>query len=454
MDSVSPVQPSVQEKRLRLSSERRAWIVLLVAFSVFCVICAVSGYGVNWFLFQSTVPLQSLLGVGRGTVGYIGSDQQSSYLREELRAMTIGENVSTDGQSQATIVFQDGTNQRNLIALVTLKGNTSLDMGYASRPRFDWSQAAYRIDLTNLSGELEIYVPPRLDRQFWLTLQTQQGSFVYLTDSGSYTVSASDTQTQVENHSGIALLITPDLQPRDVPVGQRGILSVLEDGAQEFSMSAAAADLLQRTSVQTMSLGEIRESDLLMADLMQPWLCSSTQEGDPPGVYEVGFPDNRPSVRLIRAGGASTHGETFCALTPGPGQTGRDVSQYNHLRLKAAFRIEGHSLSGCGTEGSECPVMLQMDYVYLDDLGNPQPDIFYHGFYADFDPLLDWPRRCSSCLLDHEQIYPNKWYMFDSGNLFSLLPPNRRPISILRVKFYASGHEYDVYVSDVALLAS
>lgn len=439
--------------RPHLNSQQRAWLVLLTAFTLFCTFCAVSGYGVHWFLFQSTVPLQAVVAVGRGTVGYIGADQQSSYLREERRIMSVNENVSTDGQSQATILYLNNASERVLIASVTLKGNTSLDMGHATYPRFDWSQLAYRVDLTDVQGELEVYVPPNLDRDFLLTVETAQNLFVYLMASGTYTVNTSTTQIQVDNHGGVALLITPDLQPHDVPAGQRGTISTAEDNTLVFALTPGPLDLLQDSRIQSLSPSEIRASDGLVADLVQPWLCGSTQEGDPPGIYNVGFPDGRAAVHMLRTGGASTHGETSCSLTPGPGQSGRDVSQFSYLRLKAIFRIEGHSLSACGNLGSECPVMVQIDYLYRDELGNEQPDIFYHGFYTDFDPLQDLPKRCSSCLLDHEQIYPNKWYVYDSGNLFALLPENRRPVSILRVKFYASGHEYDIYMSDVALHA-
>jgi hypothetical protein len=44
------------------------------------------------------------------------------------------------------------------------------------------------------------------------------------------------------------------------------------------------------------------------------------------------------------------------------------------------------------------------------------------------------------------------WYTYDSGNWFNLLPPGKRPVAISNVQFYASGHQYDVYVGEVALL--
>jgi hypothetical protein len=447
-------QPKTTEPagRIGTNNQRRAWVILLSFFGFFCLACAVSGYGVNWFLFQSTVPLQAVLGVGRGTVGYIESDPFERVVREERRVMSFNENVNTDGQSQATILFRDTQREQALIAAVTMMGNTSLNLGVARRPRFEWSQAAYRIELSNVAGDVDVYVPPGLDREFWLSIQTRQGSFVYMMDSGQYTINASENQVQVDNYTGRALLISPDLQPHDVPLEQRATIITSDEGEQEVMLARGALNLLQPIEMQRLPPADLMQSNIPTADLMHPWQCGDIQSS-PPGNYEIGFPDNRPSLRFIRANNASSHGETFCSLTPGPGQTGRDVSEFGFLRLRTTFRIEGHSLSACGVEGSECPVMLQLDYVYRDELGNEQPGQWFHGFYTAFNPLLDYPPRCASCTLDHDQIYPNKWYTYDSGNLFALLPPNRQPVSILRVKLYASGHEYDVYVSDMELLA-
>lgn len=93
--------------------------------------------------------------------------------------------------------------------------------------------------------------------------------------------------------------------------------------------------------------------------------------------------------------------------------------------------------------------MLRMDYRHGDRVYQ-----WFHGFYAV--PLLaeqGYPLRCSSCAQDHEAINEKAWYTYDSGNLISVFPPDQRPDSIVGIWFYASGHQYDVYVSEVSLLA-
>jgi hypothetical protein len=57
-------------------------------------------------------------------------------------------------------------------------------------------------------------------------------------------------------------------------------------------------------------------------------------------------------------------------------------------------------------------------------------------------------------VVEHDPIYPGTWYTYESPNILTLVPENQRDRSLLRVRFYASGHGYDVYVGDVALYAS
>jgi len=94
--------------------------------------------------------------------------------------------------------------------------------------------------------------------------------------------------------------------------------------------------------------------------------------------------------------------------------------------------------------------MLRMEYVPL----NGGVETWIHGFYSRVIPGIDSPMSCDSCRLDHEIVNEGAWYAYDSGNLIALFPPDQRPRSILNFRFYASGHEYDVYVSEVSLLVA
>jgi hypothetical protein len=449
-ESIAPLKTLPPAK---VRSSRVAWGILITAFVVFCFVCVVTGYGINYFLFQSTIPMQVALDVGRGTGSYqlVSSSEDCCTAPQTGHFVSLNEHLWLDDQSQATIFVRDSYHENQLVAAITMKRGTNLSFGYALRPRFAWSSVGYQIDLSGVVGDLDIYVPVGLERPFWLSAKTKQGAYVYLNDSGQYTISASETQVNVTNHQGHAVLIDPEFaNPRDVPIGQVGTISS-GNNAQEIVISPGPLNLLQTSAYQTISPAELTTRGSLLADLVSPWQCGDLS--DPPGNYELTMPGGRPAIRFVREG-AENHGETFCSGQAGPGQTGRDVSQYTSLVLKSTFFIQSHSVNACGFDGSECPLTFQIDYVYKDGLGNEQPEKWFHGFYVNFDPLSNAPLRCSSCLLDHDNIYGQTWYTYDSRNLFDLFPEGRRPEKILRLRVYASGHEYDVSVADVELLAS
>ena len=77
------------------------------------------------------------------------------------------------------------------------------------------------------------------------------------------------------------------------------------------------------------------------------------------------------------------------------------------------------------------------------------------GFFSQHDAQRQYPTACVTCpqiYQPHQFINEQAWYTFETGNLFDLLIPAERPAYISRFEFYASGHEYDVFVSEVVLL--
>jgi hypothetical protein len=46
------------------------------------------------------------------------------------------------------------------------------------------------------------------------------------------------------------------------------------------------------------------------------------------------------------------------------------------------------------------------------------------------------------------------WHTFESGNLADILPDEVKMHTLKEIRFYASGHAYDVFVDEVSLLAT
>ena len=185
--------------------------------------------------------------------------------------------------------------------------------------------------------------------------------------------------------------------------------------------------------------------DTATSALPQRWGCFNEQDDLPRGVYALENLQGRSVLRLLRTDRASSHGETRCLQPIIP--ENRDVTQFNYLELEASFMVDYQSLPDCGIRGSECPLMLYM--TYKDTSGEDRE--WYQGFYYSSDPSVSYPPRCESCTQDHLLINGKVWYTFETGNLFFILPPTARPAQIKSVEFYASGHQYDVYVSEIML---
>jgi hypothetical protein len=184
------------------------------------------------------------------------------------------------------------------------------------------------------------------------------------------------------------------------------------------------------------------------ATIPSVWRCNNIQNSAPAGRFEVVTEDGYPALRLFRGEGADSHGETNCALTFSA-SNGLDISRFDYLAVRSTFKIRPHTLSACGLEGSECPLMLRMDYYTPSQV---DPIWWIHGFFTSFNPGIESPFTCDTCNDRHEIINPDRWYTYESGNLITTLPPDKQPSALLNLRFYASGHQYDVFISEIELL--
>lgn len=418
--------------------QRTAWIVLGTAFAVFCVACIGSGLGLRYFLLDSTVSLQSVLTVGRGTAGLTSTDLIEQVVRYS-REISNSSLITTDRQSQATLSFYDPYAPDTLVTDMTIRSDTAVDVGSMSRPRFEISGLGYEISLGDVSGRLKVIIPDSLSRPVNVNIQSSAGNWITLTGSGEYMIDITTGVESVTNYGGGAAVISADGTVSQVVTdGQRGLY--YPDLQQVFLVPAPAALIASPTFTPETVIA----SDGSPAQLLMPvWRCYSIANEEPIGTYTLDEADGRDGLALVRGGGARSHGETRCSYTLNSGQ-GVDVSGFDTLSLDVQFRINSHSLSACGVDASECPLMIRVDYI---PAGGGAATSWYHGFFATFDPALTSPLICASCTQEHEIVNPGAWYSYQSDNLFSLIPANLRPASIVNVVLYASGHEYDVFLN-------
>ena len=111
------------------------------------MICLVSTLGIYYFFFQSSIPMRAELVVGRGTARITESDLIGRAVPRERNLTNLTATVSTDAQTQVTLSFREPDEQNRLLAAVTLKRNSMLNLGNATLPRYEWSNSNYQIEL-------------------------------------------------------------------------------------------------------------------------------------------------------------------------------------------------------------------------------------------------------------------------------------------------------------------
>lgn len=427
--------------------QRMAWSVLLGAFALFCLLCVLSTFWVHFFLFRSSLDFDSVLRVGRGTVAVSigGSAEQAETQVRQLESSSTITTDRTDTWAQATVVFSDPNLTSSVLAVVTLQTDTSLTLERARRPRFDWSWSDHEIALADLRGELQLEVFGEADSVPALTVQTITGAEVRIDSPGAYVIRATDLHTRLTTHSGEAILIAADrTTAASIPSGQSGVSDATSDTIER---ETDRISLIQNSVL----LGQTTEETQRVGVPPLNWDCTNgPSQNLPLGQYGSGIsPDGRESFRMVRSG-ADSNGFTRCIQTFGA--SGIDVSSFDSLSLQVKMFIEGQSLNGCGTFASECPVMLTMKY--LTSPGSDSELEWIHGVYARPIAPQDWPRQCGTCLQGHIEINPQTWYLYDSGNLFTALPEDRRPIVITQIEFFAEGHNYEVFFDEVNLVAT
>jgi hypothetical protein len=435
-DSTSVLSPATPHPKV--DPQRRAWGIMLLAFATFCASCLLTGLGVNYFFFQSTVSLDSSIRIGRGSGGVSG---QVVYTE---RALATGDGLRSDKVSQATLFFQDIQSDSRLVVAVTVWRETTLILSQTIRPRFLWASGSYAIELQDFSGELDIFVPKDLSRDLQFKIVTNKGDVINISSSGQYSVKTSDEATQVINRSGVAS-ITPasGALGRIIPANNQATI-IHTINPNEVVVSDTYVNLLTNSTFEDVFVRS-ESSDGQTESLVQDWAC--IDKSSPAGSFRSEFKDGRRVLRLVRADNASTHGDTGCIRYLGAELL--DVTPYTYLGIRTTFNLQYQSVSFCGIEASECPLMLQIQYY--DQAGGKRD--WYHGFYYLVRPEDNYRLQCSSCLQEHEAINEKSWYIYDSGNLLDLIPEDEKPAKILNVQFYASGHQYDVYIGEVALLA-
>ena len=416
---------------MRANPEKFAWRITLAAFTLFLLLCGSVAYSVYWFVFLSYVPIDVALEASRGTIQVTQPTSEEAIAVTDYRpGIEAGMTIQTDSVSQGTLTFSDARTGEP-IASVTLFRDSQVELTEARGPRFRPNRSPYIIQASNQVGHTDtLMLEPADNRSVAFDLTTPQ-TIIRFSGPGLYVVNTTEQETIITTREGLAFIRG---QRVNSPVAH------LESG-ERMTVATGHDPLGIPDQVENLLIDSLFDENFA-----ETWDFYNDRE--PPGqAYNMVFEGRR--VTAIDRSQEQYQGQELGHAETGLVQfLNADVSDYRSLEIRATFYVAEQSLSTCGIAGSECPMMVRM--VYQDERGVQR--VYIHGFYANHDPGLGYPLACDTCRTEHERIAFNTWYTFESGNLMTLLPSGQRPRFIDQVSFYASGHAYLTYISEMSLL--
>jgi hypothetical protein len=406
---------------MRRNPERLAWTVLLISLFM-CIALAVSvPLAVGSIVNDSSETAAITLDVQQGTalVNRAGSVEPIG-VTTSLNNLPEGTSIRADENVQALLTLRS-PHDNSILETVQVYGSTDLEIARARVPRFQISPRPHQIDLLTNIGRVRVNVAGSDDRPIESTLTTPQART--LLQEGSYAFEVSNDETQVTVRDGLAQ-VSAQGATQEISPQQRTVVKL--NGPPSGVLSP------ERNLVTN---GNFR------LPLSGTWdVYNDLQnEREQPGTVTIQSVGGQRSAEFARQG--AYHAETGIRQT-----INKNVRDFTSLRLHFVVRVFDQDVPVCGQAGSECPLMMRLDYKDQDGTDRS----FLQGFYARQDGSGANPtyNTTSGSRNEHRRIPPNVAYTYDSENLMETLKPSL----ITAITFYASGHSYHSSVAEVELL--
>jgi hypothetical protein len=406
---------------MRRNPERLAWTVLLISLFI-CVGLAVSvPLAVGSIVNDSSETAANTLDVQRGTalVRLPGSGEAIGVTtsRENLPE---GTTIRADPNTQALLTIRS-PHDGSILETVQIYGSTDLEIAHIRSPRFQMSTRPHQIDLLTDIGRVRVNIVGGSERPLESALTTPQARTTL--QEGSYAFEVSNDETQVTVRDGLALIsaqnATQELGPQ-----QRTVVKL--NGPPSGILSPERNLIINGNFRLPLDGTWEVYNDLQNPREREGTVTIQTVAGQRSAVFE-------------RQG--DFHAETGIRQT-----INKDVRDLTSLRLHFVVRVFDQDVPVCGQAGSECPMMVRLDYKDQDGTDRS----FLQGFYTRPDSSGANPtyNTTSGTRKEHQRISPNVGFTFDSDNLMETLKPSQ----ITAITFYASGHSYRSSVAEIELL--
>lgn len=404
---------------MRKNPERLAWFVLLAAFCGFAALAVGIPLGVKWYINRAvvlrTASLEAIVPTIVVELPNLATNVAVTGRRDHIAQ---GAAIQTDRTSQGILTFYEDPDKGIVLGTVQLYSNTRVEIVEMSSPRFASSDASDRIVITVKSGTARVAAAPSGQFPLHFEVRTPQGT-IFLSDA-SILAEVGNQQTDVSVRYG-AVRVQGGGLVIDVQQRQRTSLRV---GQPPTTPVAAIRDLVVNGNfAESLSVGWQVDTERLSEDVQL-------------GSAEIVRSGGRTAVEFRREGREGEHNAVAIVQ-----KIEKDARDFVSLKLRMDVRLIYQSLSGGGTQSSEFPVMVRLDYI--DTYGNLQH--WVRGFYYQNPnalPILYYGVR----------IPQNTWYPYESDNLMLELA-DARPSRLVSLRVYASGWNYHSMVAEVGLIA-
>lgn len=413
------------------SRERLAWVLLLSGFICFVAVAITVPLLTNWFLQTSTRPLTVSVQANKGTVS-INEDNglPRAALPGELTQPVYANNLVLTDATASGLILVTPPESSDLLARVQVYGTTVLRLTGANAPRFGVSDQTYQLAWQLTSGRIRLVVLESVTRPLQAIVNTPHGD-ILVTQPGEYSLDVSNGATQITVQRGQA---TVSSQNQTLTLQRSERAEILRDTPPTGPL-IPERDLIHNGSFRERWNEWVRST----------WNIERTDQ--PEGLVDLIDVLGEAALHIERLGEGHADVEIRQRID-------HDVTDYRALRLELDLRINQQTLPVCGNIGSECPLMVRIEY---DDV-NGAPQVWQQGFYASGDVGQETtPDVCISCpppRMVHARIPVGQVAFYQTDLIQDLqrqgfLPPRR----LKNIQIITSGHGFSVDVLEVALIA-
>jgi hypothetical protein len=406
---------------MRRNPERLAWTVVLVSLFM-CIGLAVSvPLAVGSIVNDSSETVVITLDVQQGTalLQRAGSTDKIG-VTTSFPNVPEGASIRADETVQALLTIRS-PHDNSILETVQIYGSTDLEIVRARAPRFQMSTRPYQLDLSTNIGRVRVNVAGNGGRPIEATLTTPQAHAAL--HEGSYAFEVSNDETQVTVRDGSALVSAQGVVQEVTPPGR----TVVKLNGPPSGVLSPERNLVTNGNFRLPLEGTWEIYNDLQNSREQP------------GTVTIQTVGGQRSAVFERQG--EYHAETGMRQN-----INKNVRDFASLRLHFIVRVFEQDVPVCGQAGSECPMMVRLDYKDQDGTDRS----FLQGFYAQPDGSGANPtyNTTSGSRNEHQRILSNRSFTYDSVNLMDTL----KPAQITTITFYASGHSYRSSVTEVELL--